>query len=779
MAGETTNSTKRAEKQRERPTIGLALTGTTYAWEQLPWQGAEYAAKERDANLLIFVGGELNAPWFFRVHANAIYALMTSECVDGFVTGGPFSAHVSPEMARDFCERRHLPAVSDEVAIPGFPGVLLDDYQSMRLAVVHLIDAHGCRRIAYAGEPSTTHRGIRERYRAYAETLQAYGLPLDPKLVYPGETADEARLKRWAEEIASDIDALTGQEDALVLTALRTLQSLGVRVPGDVAVVGFNDLMESRVTTPPLTTVRPPFYEMTRRATEILLVQLAGEQVQEQEALAGQLIVRQSCGCPDPAVAQAAVGLVERTGEALEAALAARRGEILAAMAQTVEALPVSADLGWLERLLDAFAAALASESSGMFLRELDDVLRQAMAMGGGDPSMTSEQSIAVLHGALSVLRRTTSPYLDGVALSQAEDLWQQARMVIGQTAARAQAYLALQAEQQVQALREIEVMLITTFDVDGLMDVLAEQLPQLGIPSCYLSLYENPRPYEYPQSTAEWSRLVLAYDEADTTRLGGRVELEPGGQRFRSQELIPEGMWPQRRRYSFMIEPLHFRDHQLGFVLFEVGPQDGKIYETLRRQVSSALRGVLLLQERERAETALEQAYAEVERQVVERTAELKREQEESARLQQEVIEAQQRSIQELSTPIIPVLEGVIVMPLIGSIDTLRARDVTRSLLAGIREHNAKVVILDITGVPIVDSGVAAYLNKTVQAARLKGARTIVTGISEAVAETIVDLGIDWSGIETLRDLRTGLRAAMGQYRGSDGKGERAVEQR
>jgi anti-anti-sigma regulatory factor len=168
-------------------------------------------------------------------------------------------------------------------------------------------------------------------------------------------------------------------------------------------------------------------------------------------------------------------------------------------------------------------------------------------------------------------------------------------------------------------------------------------------------------------------------------------------------------------------------------------------------------------------AQAALEQAYAKVEQQVAERTAELEREveereraQAESVRLQQEVIEAQQRAIQELSTPIIPVLEGVIVMPLIGSIDTMRARDVTRNLLAGIREHNARVVILDITGVPIVDSGVAAYLNKTVQAARLKGARTIITGISEAVAETVVDLGIDWSGIETLRDLRTGLQSVL-----------------
>jgi anti-anti-sigma regulatory factor/ligand-binding sensor protein len=133
-----------------------------------------------------------------------------------------------------------------------------------------------------------------------------------------------------------------------------------------------------------------------------------------------------------------------------------------------------------------------------------------------------------------------------------------------------------------------------------------------------------------------------------------------------------------------------------------------------------------------------------------------------ERARLQQEIIETQQQALKELSTPVIPIMDHVLVMPLIGSIDTMRARDITRSLLAGIREHRAKVVILDITGVPIVDSGVADHLNKTVQAARLKGARTIVTGISDAVAETIVDLGIDWTGIETLSDLQTGLVGAL-----------------
>ncbi len=130
--------------------------------------------------------------------------------------------------------------------------------------------------------------------------------------------------------------------------------------------------------------------------------------------------------------------------------------------------------------------------------------------------------------------------------------------------------------------------------------------------------------------------------------------------------------------------------------------------------------------------------------------------------RASQEVIEAQQQALKDLSTPIIPVMDEIIVMPLVGSVDTLRARDLMRALLAGISDYDAKIAILDVTGVPIVDTGVVGHLNKTIQAARLKGARVIVTGISDAIAETIVDLGIDWSEIETLSNLQTGLSVAL-----------------
>ncbi len=158
-----------------------------------------------------------------------------------------------------------------------------------------------------------------------------------------------------------------------------------------------------------------------------------------------------------------------------------------------------------------------------------------------------------------------------------------------------------------------------------------------------------------------------------------------------------------------------------------------------------------------------LEEYNQTLEHKVQQRTAELQESIERREQLQQQIIAAQQLAIQELSTPIIPIMDRIIVMPLIGMVDSQRTKDTMRALLAGISQHRAKVVILDITGVPVVDSGVAAHLDKTIQAARLKGARTIITGISDAVAESIVDLGIDWSEIETLADLQTGLLAALG----------------
>jgi rsbT co-antagonist protein RsbR len=123
--------------------------------------------------------------------------------------------------------------------------------------------------------------------------------------------------------------------------------------------------------------------------------------------------------------------------------------------------------------------------------------------------------------------------------------------------------------------------------------------------------------------------------------------------------------------------------------------------------------------------------------------------------------INLQQAAIRELSTPVLQLRERLLVLPMIGVIDSLRARQMTDALLLSIRANRAKIVVMDITGVAAVDSKVANHLIQTVAAARLMGANVIVTGISADVAQSLVALGVDLTSIKTMNDLQGGLEEA------------------
>jgi rsbT co-antagonist protein RsbR len=124
-------------------------------------------------------------------------------------------------------------------------------------------------------------------------------------------------------------------------------------------------------------------------------------------------------------------------------------------------------------------------------------------------------------------------------------------------------------------------------------------------------------------------------------------------------------------------------------------------------------------------------------------------------------VIRQQQEAIRELSTPVLPVRERLLILPIIGVIDPQRARQLTEQLLVGIRTNRAKVVVMDITGVPAIDSTVANHLVQTVEAARLLGAAVIVTGLSPEISQTLVTIGVDLGKMTTVGDLQGGIEEA------------------
>jgi rsbT co-antagonist protein RsbR len=126
--------------------------------------------------------------------------------------------------------------------------------------------------------------------------------------------------------------------------------------------------------------------------------------------------------------------------------------------------------------------------------------------------------------------------------------------------------------------------------------------------------------------------------------------------------------------------------------------------------------------------------------------------------------IEAQRYTIRELGTPILPLYEGVIALPLVGAIDSYRATQVLERLLEAISAKQADIVILDITGVPVVDTGVANYLLQTARAAQLIGAQVVLVGIGAEIAQTLVQLGVNLSQLKVYANLQAGISYALGQ---------------
>ncbi len=124
-------------------------------------------------------------------------------------------------------------------------------------------------------------------------------------------------------------------------------------------------------------------------------------------------------------------------------------------------------------------------------------------------------------------------------------------------------------------------------------------------------------------------------------------------------------------------------------------------------------------------------------------------------------VIREQQEAIRVLSTPVLQVRERLLILPIIGVIDPQRARQLTEQLLRGIRTNRARVVVIDITGVPVMDANVANNLVQTVEATRLLGATVIITGLSPEIAQTLVTIGVDLGKMNTVGDLQGGIEEA------------------
>jgi signal transduction histidine kinase/DNA-binding LacI/PurR family transcriptional regulator/AraC-like DNA-binding protein/FixJ family two-component response regulator len=577
-----------------RPTIAFfgGLPGGAYAYEKWHmWRGGSEAATELNVNLL-YIAGDVSE----RSPNAILYQLVDAQTVHGLVVWHSFvSAHSLEERVREFlAPYAPLPVVNIEMMVEGYPSLLLDELQGMHDLLAHLVEVHGYRRIAFYNMPDAF-TSVR-RHQAFEWVMRGYGF-YDANLVGTLDQLDARGLRPGL-----DYQAIITHADPVALEVMQNFQARGLHVPEDVAVTGYNDGNEARGAIPVLTTLRLPFRQMGRRAIEMVVAKITGNEFSSSQVMPLRLITRRSCGCLDPLAEQAAVGVVLHLQGDLASALAVGQPGLLQKMARGLGSSAENRASLWAEGILNCFLAGLhdplAAEdrrelAPETFLYELNRILYEAVAEG---------LNVNRWHEAISILRGWCLPYLSGYELTRAEDLWQQARVLIAQTAARTEVHRAWQTSQRAAALREIESALLITFDLDEMMNILADGLPRLGIRGCYLSLYEDP---EAPQS---WANLVLVY------RDGERKKLDAGLARFPSRQIVPQSWLPADRRYSLVVIALNFRQEQIGFVAFETDVSNEVVetamfVDSLQVILGAAIKGVRLRQQLQEATRQAEEA--------------------------------------------------------------------------------------------------------------------------------------------------------------------------
>jgi DNA-binding LacI/PurR family transcriptional regulator/signal transduction histidine kinase len=598
--GRMTGRRKRVDVKPGRPTIGLLIGRVgDIGFSATIWPGVAELAEERDVNLICFVGGMLNLQLEFDLERNVVYDLVGPQNVDGLVgMSGSVGQFAGPGPIRQLYERFHpLPVISVGMELKDFPSVLVDNSLGMRRAVAHLIEVHGFERIAFIRGPETSPEAV-ERYNAYCDVLAEHGLAVDPDLVVEGNflsIAGREGVITLLDRRKERFQAIAAANDSMALSALAALQERGIHVPDEVSVVGFDDLEETRYVVPPMTTVRQPFHELGRKATELLLDRLAGKPLPDKVVLPTELIVRRSCGCSPSVVESAVVEDVQSAGGGARRSPAARKKRLLSQIESLMEGAASGLPSGWAENLVNALTDKTRRGKGGdRFITEWENLLRCVGAEG---------VDVMRWHRVLDVLQRDAPTLRRRGAKPAGGPDWRVAELLIGEIAQWAQANRRFQAGwHSLDFLIRTDEPLLTAFDIDGLTDAVEQQLPDLGVRSCYFSLYDFPEDERDRTAPSEWARLVLACTP------GGRVALEAGGRRFPSRDLVPKDILSREERFALVLESLHFRDeNHFGFILF--GPlhsEARQLREVLARQIGTALKGAMLLQEQSRAEEQL-----------------------------------------------------------------------------------------------------------------------------------------------------------------------------
>ncbi|MBN1439119.1 MAG: GGDEF domain-containing protein [Anaerolineales bacterium] len=435
----------------------------------------------------------------------------------------------------------------------GTPMILVDNEGGIRQAMEHLVE-HGHRAVAFIAGDEADPGDSQDRLHAYRRAVQELGLRSDPHLVEFGQHWAEGGYRAMRRLLQSGVEfsAAVCSNDESAQGAMRALRESGLRVPRDVALTGFDDHLTAQAQVPPLTSVHYPLFETGYRALLLLRkrIERGPGAIPDQTRVSTWLVPRQSCGCLPDVVSTAVIrrGMPFNSDRLNPARF---KEDLAQAMMESLLAettpsrIPDSRPL--CDRLVESFLLSLEDGDLSHFQIALIEVLQRIELMD--DDAHAWQAAVSVLRlGAHTLLSDDCGARRE----THAEDLLHQARMLISESARRRHQRMRLRQTHFEEAMGCLTAKLLSSFEEDQIQPVLQEYLPQLGIRSGRIALYESRDDDPFRDS-----RLLM--ESADAPPL-----------RFPTRAFPPPGLIPKSNPFNLAVLPLMFRSENLGYAVFD-----------------------------------------------------------------------------------------------------------------------------------------------------------------------------------------------------------------
>ncbi len=680
--------------------IAVLTAELSEAYQAALWRGIRREAHRYDCRLVCFLGSRINSPIVHEAAANTIYDLANPAGFDGvIVVASAISTYLERNQVQEFFDRHPgIPRVSVGVPVDGASSVTVDSRRAVVDITRHLVRDHGRRNVAIIAGPKW-HVESEARREAIVETLAGCGVLWDPDLLVHGtfeEDSGQAAIDALL-QLDRPIDALFCLNDRMALGALAELQRRNRSVPEEIAVIGFDDIDETRSCTPPLSTVRQPLDELGAAAVREVL-HLMDEFAPRQKTLECRTVLRESCGCP---VAVSMTGDRERPAH---------------------EAWPEED-----RRVAEELEALARTPAPGAFLNRLNRHL--ATVVLRGDDLVPWERLLSALRVEVveSAATRSRETLVDEFRMLES------ATEIVAATKLRRQAAQAVETARRAETLRTVGLSLTEAFETPVLVSRLRDGLTRLGFSEGFLVFVED-----------EHSRLLLSV--ADEPTVTGRRDAVT----FSRREILPERSLASVQTGVWILVPLVFQRRAMGYLLLPGDAPDTGMYETLGKQLSASLQGALLVDRVRNHEQSLEREVDRRTRELQRANRSLQTEVATRIRLENEVAEISRHTMerigQDLHDDLCQHLAGVAMH--VGVLESALAGEgsahadaagMVNGLIKGSVER-AKAIVRGLVPVGLREDGLPVAVEALVDGARR---------ITSATIDFDDDAGAAWNALE------------------------------